>query len=43
MIDIWQANIQTILAVGVTLIVLLLAYIAFFKDSGQKHGADKRK
>jgi len=36
MVDIWQANIQVIIAVGVTLIVLLLMYIAFVKDSAAK-------
>jgi len=36
MIDIWQANIQVILAVGITLVIVLLTYIAFFKDSASK-------
>lgn len=42
MIDIWQANIQVIIAFALTLIVILLMYIAFFKDSTQS-GRNKRK
>jgi hypothetical protein len=41
MIDIWQANIQIAMTFGIALIVLLLLYIAFIKDSPSRR--DKRK
>ena len=40
MIDLVDANIRLIIAVGVVLIAGLLMYIAFFKDSGHSR---KRK
>lgn len=36
MINVWDLNARVIIAFALTMIVLLLAYIAFFKESVEK-------
>lgn len=43
MIDVWTVNLQVIIAVGVTLAVILLMYLAFFKDSADKQTPGKQR
>lgn len=44
MIDFWDANARAIIGFALTMIVVLLGYIAFFKDTPREHrsGKDRR-
>lgn len=42
MIDVWDANARALIAFGIMMIVALLTYIAFFKESVEKTHSTRR-